>query len=415
MSKLLRSLLYTVGALFLYRLGINITMPFVNSLLFSPEALFGTDSIFKVLTSFSGAAMDNASIFTMGLGPYISATILVQGVMNNVPQLKERLKTEGNALATRYTLYATLPIAINSARLVINNIVLGYQNNTDLLYPQTQIRNLYIFGILSLVAGTMFLVWLADIITEYGIGNGSSLLISAGILNGVPKNISQIRADGQLGLYLLTLLLIVPAIILVETALRKIPLVYPQTTSFAHIQQAANFLPLKVNLAGVMPPLFANQALGMLRIFFKWLFKNREIAMNNRFIRSLTGLEALVTFLLIMVISYVYKDTYFRADDIADRLQQKPVGVIPGVRPGKQTAQYINRVADRLLFAGALYISAISVFTTKLYVQLYFKTLPILAGTSILIVASNSIEVITKVGNQLIAELNRHKIFKAAK
>jgi preprotein translocase subunit SecY len=389
-------------------------MPFVNSLLFTPDALFGNDSIFKVLTSFSGAAMDNASIFTMGLGPYISATILVQGLMNNVPRLKERLKTEGNSLITRYNLYATLPIAINSARLVINNIVLGYQSNTNLLYPNTKITSLYVLGIISLVAGTMFLVWLADVITEYGVGNGTSIIISAGILNGVPKNIRQISVDGQLNLYLITLLLLVPAIILVETALRKIPLVYPQTTDFSHIKKEQNFLPLKVNLAGIMPALFTNQALGMLRIFFKWLFKNQEIAMNNRFIKSLDGLETLVTVLLVILISYVYKDAYFRAEDIADRLQQKPVGMIPGVRPGKQTENYINRIANRLLFAGALYISAVSIFTVKLYVQLYFKTLPILAGTSILIVAVTSIDVSTKVGNQLISELNRRKIFKAA-
>lgn len=415
MNKLLRSILYTVVALFVYRLGINITMPFVNSLLFSPDALFGTDSIFRVLTTYSGAVMENASIFTMGLGPYISASILVGGVMNNIPHLKERLKTEGNSLSTKYTLYATVPIAINSARIVINNIVAGYQSNTNLLYPNTNIYTLYILGILSLVAGTMFLVWLADIITEYGVGNGTSIIISAGILSGVPKNIKQIAIGGQLQPYLLSLLLIVPAIILIETALRKIPLVYPHKARFAYLSKEENsFLPLKINLAGVVPPIFAYQVLGISKIFFKWIFKNQNISMNNRFINSLYGFESFITVMMIIVVSYVYMDTYFRASDIADRLQQKPVGMVPTIRPGKQTEEYINRIAIRLVFAGALYISTISIFTSRLYILLYFKTLPLLSGTSILIVSSSSIEIISKIGNQLISEINRRKIFKVS-
>lgn len=415
MNKILKSALYTLLVLAIYRLGTYITMPFVNSVIFSPDALFSKDSVFRILTRYSGAQLDNASIFSLGIGPYISASLICNGLFNNLPSLKEKLKLEGNALLEKYTLYATVPIAINSARIVLNSILDGYQVNTSLLYPNTNLKLFYLTGMTCLVSGTMFLVWLSDLLTERGFGNGSSFIISASILSNLPKNLTYIREDGQLTLYLFTALAILMFTMFVETAVRKIPLIYPHKAKYSKIFKSEDsYLPLKANLAGVIPSIFTYQVMGLSGVFTRWVSQKLGVASNSPLLSFAGKFENIVTILMIIGVSYVYMDTYFRPEDISKRLQNKPVGVIEGVRPGQNTKDYIDRSARRMIFMGAIYISLITILTKYLYVFFKFRTTPVLSGTSILIVATSSIDIVNRIGSQISSMLAVKNIFKKA-
>lgn len=413
MNKLLRNLLVTLGALFIYRLGSFVTIPFVNSVLFSKDLIFGENSLFRILSLYSGANLDNANLFSLGLGPYISASLICQALFQQIPSFKQRLKDEGNSLLNKYVLYASFPIALNSARIFINNIVKAYRVSPTVLYPSTKIWLFYVMGMSALVAGTMFLTWLSDMITEHGIGSGSSLIISASIMSGIPKNLTSLFRNGDLGIYILTMILILPIMTWAEISLRRIPLEYPHNNKFAQIFKVGrSFLPLKINLAGVVPSLFANHIKEFTLVAFRWLVKRWNLSVNPLVINNIESFGEIFLVATIILMSYVYMDTQFRPDEIAERLQNRPIGIIPNVRPGTNTENYIRYVANRLTFIGGLYISGVSILPTKLYTALSFKTLPILISTGLLIVVSINLEIMAKISSQLVTERYKNNFLK---
>ncbi|MBK5963436.1 preprotein translocase subunit SecY [Thiocystis minor] len=395
LTELKRRLLFLLGALLVYRIGTFVPVPGVN-----PEALAilfdqNQGSILDMFNMFSGGALERASLFALGVMPYISASIIIQLMTSVVPQL-EQLKKEGESgrrKITQYTRYGTVFLATFQA-IGISMALQGQTAGGSALVVHGGIGFVFTAAV-SLVTGTMFLMWLGEQITERGIGNGISMIIFAGIVAGLPAALGgtlELARTGEMNslavLALFAMALAVTAfVVFVERGQRRITVNYARRQQGRKMMQAqSTHLPLKLNMAGVIPPIFASSILlfpGTLGQFFGSNENLRWIADITSKLSPGEPLYVLFYTVAIVFFCFFYTALVFNAKETADNLKRSGA-FIPGIRPGEQTARYIDSVMTRLTAAGAIYITAVCLLPEFLIVgynvPFYF------GGTSLLIV-----------------------------
>jgi preprotein translocase subunit SecY len=401
-GDLKRRLLFLLGALIVYRIGTHVPVPGINSAVL--EELFKSQQggILGMFNVFSGGALSRFSILALGIMPYISASIIMQLASVVVPSL-EALKKEGEAgrrKITQYTRYGTLILATFQA----TGIAIALESQQGLvLDPGMAFR---LITIITLVTGTMFLMWLGEQITERGLGNGISILIFAGIAAGLPaaiKNTLELQSSGNLSilklLFLIGLVVVVTAaVVFFERALRKVLVNYAkrQVGNKVYGGQTSH-LPLKLNMAGVIPPIFASSLI----LFIPTILGFMGPTSGPQWLRDLAAILSpgqpiymMVYAALIVFFCFFYTAIQYNPKETAENLK-KGGAFIPGYRPGDQTAKYIEKITTRLTLIGAIYITIVCLIPEVLIsawnVQFYF------GGTSLLIVVVVAMDFMTQV------------------
>ena len=405
--ELKRRLLITLALLAVYRIGVFVPTPGVDAAALTELFAGAQNALFGLYNMFTGGALEQFSVFSLGIMPYISASIILQLLTAVVPHL-ERLKKEGEEgrkKITQYTRYGTVLLSIiqgfgiamllESQRGVVTN-------------PGWEFR---LLTVITLTAGTAFIMWLGEQITERGVGNGISLIIFAGIVARFPSAIAQtyeMTQVGQLSFFfvialVLFMLLVIAIINFFEQGQRRIPIQYAKRVVGRKMYGGqSSYLPLKINMAGVIPPIFAMALLGLPSTIIP-AFQNVEwlqvlgMKMQHGQLAFEITLVALIIFFC-----YFYTAITFNPTDVADNMR-KQGGFIPGIRPGSKTAEYIDRVLSRITLWGALYISAICVLPDILMahfgVPFYF------GGTSLLIVVGVAIDTVSQIESHM---MSRH-------
>jgi len=411
--ELRKRLLYTLGMLLVYRIGIFVTVPGVDREIMENYIRYGQSGLLGLFDLFSGGAVSQMSIFALGVMPYISASIIFQLLAVVVPAL-ERLKKEGDAgtrKINQYTRYATVGLSVIQAI----SIAVWLESLSDNAGTENLLSSggmLFRFlTVISLTTGTLLLMWMGEQITDRGIGNGISLIIFAGIVARLPDAVVQTFQLSTLGggsLAPLTLLLIailivatIGFIVFFERAQRRIPVQYAKKVVGRKLYGGqTTFLPLKVNMSGVIPPIFASSILmfpATIANFFpgaSWVSSMQNMLMPGGMLYNFMYVA------LILFFCYFYTAVTFNPVDVADNLK-KNGGFVPGIRAGKATADYIDKVLSRITFGGAVYISSVCVLPTILQgefnVPFYF------GGTSILIVVGVAMDTASQIEAHLIS------------
>lgn len=421
-TDLHKRLLFMLGALFVYRVGTYIPLPGLNASVVADLANrhLNGGGILGTFNMFSGGALSRMTIFALNLMPYISSSIIIQLFTMISPTL-EALKKEGETGRKKihqYAKYLTIAIASMQAYGIS-------------LYLMTQVPGAVAIGKLfpviavpCLVCGTLFLVWLGEQITARGVGNGSSLLIFAGIVANMPTSILNVFELGRAGaistfaviaVFAIAFAIIV-GVVYMERAQRKVPINYPQRQ--AMIAQgkplsANNYMPLKINSAGVIPPIFAYTLMSLPLTFAQ--FANTD---NEAILGLITGLGrggfafSLVLAILIMFFSFFYTAVVFNPAETADNLK-KAGGYIPGVRPGKATADYFDYVLTRLTAVGALYMGLVCILPNLMEEK--FSVHFIFGGTAILIIVGVTMDTISKIYTYILSHQYRGVLKKMEK
>ena len=421
MNDLRRRLLFLLGALIVFRVGAHIPVPGVNAAALANSFKEGNAGILGMLNLFSGGSLERFSIFAIGIMPYISASIIIQLVAEVLPSLKA-LKKEGEAgrrTLTKYTRWGTLLVAVVQASTAAAFV---YQQPDLVVIGRTEF---YISTIICLVTGTMFLMWLGEQMTERGIGNGVSLLITAGIVAALPSAVSNllnlaITGDGRrYGAVLFVLfggLCLIYLVVYIESAQRKIPIHYARRQIGNRIVQGQKtHLPFKINMAGVIPPIFASSVILFPSQIIGWLDKRVD---GNAFVDFISAnlspgksLYLVVFTAAIIFFCYFYTALVFSPREMAENLK-KSGAFVPGIRPGEQTSNYLEKVVMRLTFFGALYITIICLIpefvTGVLGIPFH------LGGTSLLILVVVTMDFGTQVASYRMNQQYEHLMRKSS-
>jgi len=403
----LRKKIFIVLGLFLvFRFLAHIPVAGVN--LNQLRSLFDQNQFLGLLDIFSGGTLSNFSILAVGIGPYIYASIVMQLSAKIYPKLEELQKEGeyGKKKIAQYTRYATVPLA------VLQSIGMYTLLRSQGLIGSLTVIDLVAF-ITTMVAGTMLIMWIGEIISEQNIGNGISLIIFAGIVGQLPvaafQIITTLTAEMAINMGMLILLGIgvIAAVVFVNESVRKVPIMYAKRIRGANSQTAqSTHLPLKLNSAGVIPIIFAISL-----VLLPSLLANYFIASNNSQLSAIGSCLAanfsvsslyynIVYFALIFGFTYFYTAIIFNPKDIAENVQQSG-GFIPGIRPGKQTEKYLNFIITRLTLFGALFLGIIAVLPNILQAYTGIQNL-VIGGTSILIVVSVVVETVKNLEVQLV-------------
>jgi len=363
------------------------------------------NALLSLLDIFSGGTLANFSIMALGLGPYINASIIMQLMTFAIPKLEELSKEGeyGQEKINQYTRILTVPLAAVQSFVVYS--LLTSQNVITFLDPYSVVAL-----VITMTAGTMFAVWLGDLITEYGIGNGVSFLIFAGIIARLPITISQslvvVRSEDflKIGLYVSLAALVVGLIVFMNEATRRIPISYARRAG--KMAKASSYLPLRLNQAGVIPIIFA-VSLVLLPSFigqFLSASSNPQIAgLADWLIKAFNPQSIIYTvtyFLLVIGFTFFYTAVVFNPEKIAENLQ-KSGGFIPGIRPGEQTRKYLTYVLNRITLVGAVFLGSIAVLPSVVQGFTGVANLAI-GGTGILIVVSVVLEITRNIESQLV-------------
>jgi len=403
----LRKKIFFIAAILLvFRVAAAIPVPGVDPIRL--KAFLAGNQFFGLLNVFSGGALDNLSVAMLGVGPFITSSIIMQLLTMIVPRFKEMYQEEGEAGRERFNQYSrliTVPLAFLQGYGLL--VLLVRQQVIPPLSPFGYFSNLIV-----VVAGTLFLMWLGELITEQGIGNGVSLLILAGILARLPREIQQEfftftpdKIPGYIG-FLVASIVVIAGVVVVSEGERAVPVSYAKRIRGQRVYGGTStHLPLRVNQAGVIPIIFAVSL-----ILFPGLIGSFLSGVPNLFVQHVAGFliamfnnrlfYGIVYFLLVFVFTYFYTAVTFDPQSIAENLQ-KQGGFILGIRPGEPTAQYLARILTRITLAGALFLGAIAVL--PLIVQALFSVRTIsIGGTALLIVVSVIIETMKQVDAQLV-------------
>jgi len=395
LTELRQRIFFLLGALLVFRIGTFIPVPGVNPTALA--ALFDTQqgTILDMFNMFSGGALSRASLFALGIMPYISASIIMQLMTSVVPKL-EQLKKEGEAgrrKITQYTRYGTVVLASFQAIGIAMSLQSQQASGMNVVI---QPGSAFVFtAAVSLVTGTMFLMWLGEQITERGIGNGISMIIFAGIVAGLPSAVGgtlELARTGELNtitiLVLFFLAISVTAfVVFVERGQRRITVNYAKRQQGRKMFAAqSSHLPLKLNMAGVIPPIFASSIILFPATLGQWAGSSENMRWMQDIVAKLSPGEPIYVIsyaVAIIFFCFFYTALVFNSKETADNLK-KSGGFIPGIRPGSQTAKYIDAVMSRLTLVGAFYITAVCLLPEFLIVAwnvpFYF------GGTSLLII-----------------------------
>jgi preprotein translocase subunit SecY len=399
--ELRKRILFTFGAIIVFRLGTHITVPGIDA--DALRAFFEQQGggIFDFLNMFTGGALQQFSLLALGVVPYINASIIFSLLTAVIPKLKELQQQgrEGRRKITGYTRYATVALAVVQGAAITSMIRGAVPGGAGFWF--------YITSIVSLTTGTIFLMWLGERITENGIGNGISMIIMVSILSRFPANlrdmwvsISTGSAHPFWGLAFIALLIIVVAgMTMVQQGQRKIAIQYSKRTMGRRIYGGhTSHLPLRVNQGGVIPIIFASALLSLPVTIFGAIPPLNWIVPYVR-TGSLAYIGAYV--LLIFFFTYFYSSIVFDPDDIAKNVREAG-GFIPGVRPGRPTSDYISGVLNRLLLIGALFLSAVAVLPFILSSISKLQSMFLIGGTSLLIVVGVGIDTLMQIEAHLV-------------
>ena len=403
--ELRRKLLFTFGIIALYRLGCHVPLPGVNR-----EAIEnGLDTSGNAITGlfgvFTGGAFNNLSIFALGIMPYITASIVMQLMTVAIPRLQELAKEgeTGQQKITQYTRYFTLVLAaIQSLAMV-----LFFRNGS--VFPgvltEATVIDLYLIW-LTLTTGTMLIMWLGELISQRGLGNGISLIISAAILSRAPSAVQTLYEGGDvLTVVILGVLavVIIAAIVFVNEGQRRIPITYAKRQVGRRMSQGGTtYLPLKVNMAGVIPIIFASSLLIFPVILSQFAGGDPDSVMARiaHFFNPGDPPYLVLYALLVLMFTYFYTAVQFNPIEQADNLK-KSGGYIPGIRPGQPTAVYLNNVLTRITLFGAIFLATVAVLPYLIASGLNLGNTLFLGGTSILIVVGVSLDTVRQLESQL--------------
>jgi preprotein translocase subunit SecY len=407
LTELRQRLLFVFAALIIYRIGTFIPVPGVN-----PQALLQfmnsqQGTIVDVFNLFTGGALERFSLFALGVMPYISASIIMQLMSSAVPQLQQ-LKKEGSAGRQKITQY-TRNFTVLLAGIQAGGVAFALQGQSSVVL-QPGFGFLFT-AIVSLTAGTIFLMWLGEQITERGVGNGISLIIFAGIVAGLPRAVAgtlELVNTGQLSipatLIILALVLaVIYFIVRVERGQRRITVNYAQRQGRVAYQNQSTHLPLKVNMSGVIPAIFASSIVIFPSTLATWFSGTEGMGWLTDVSAALTPGNLAYTIMysgLIIFFCFFYTAMVFNSKETADNLKRSGA-FIPGIRPGRQTAEYIDHVLTRLTMVGSVYLVAVcllpDVFRVLWQVPFYF------GGTSVLIVVVVIMDFIAQIQAHLIS------------
>lgn len=402
-GELKSRLMFLLGALIVYRIGAHIPVPGVDAAALAKLYQSAGGGILNMLNMFSGGSLQRFSIFAIGIMPYISASIIVQLASEIMPSLKA-LKKEGDAgrrVITKYTRYGTVLLASLQSFGVATFVF----SQNIVVIPKVEF---FISTIFCLVGGTMFLMWLGEQMTERGIGNGISLIITAGIAAGLPPGALKLwtlMEQGSLGiptalLIVFGALFLIYVVVCFESALRKVPVHYAkrQVGSFT-TQNQNTHMPFKLNMAGVIPPIFASSIIMFPATLAGWFGSASTDGWLSKIAAALQHGKSLYIVLFaatVIFFCYFYTALVFSPKEMAENLK-KSGAFVPGIRPGEQTANYLEGVVLRLTLFGALYITIICLIpeflTTALNVPFY------LGGTSLLILVVVTMDFSTQIAS----------------
>ncbi len=394
-KDLSKRILFLLGALIVFRLGTHITIPFISSTALASLVQDQQGTILDMFNMFSGGALERLSIFTLGIMPYISSSIIIQLMTSVVPKL-EQLKKEGETgkrKITQYTRIGTVILAVFQSYGI--SIALQSQSAGGVALVTQTGFTFSMVTVVTLTTGTLFLMWLGEQITEKSIGNGISMIIFAGIVSGLPSALGStlsLVSTGELTVILVFLLLamtllVTAFVVFMERGQRRI------TVNYAKRQQGrkmvggqSSYLPLKINMAGVIPPIFASSIILFPATLGGWFSQSEGMGWLADITASISpGQPLYVMFygLAIVFFTFFYTALTFDSKDTADNLR-KSGGFIPGIRPGKHSADYIDSVMSRLTASGAVYITAVCLLPE--FLILYWNVPFYFGGTSLLII-----------------------------
>lgn len=401
------SLLFVFLMLVIFRVAAHIPVPGVDASALSN--VFQNNQLFGLLNLFSGGTLENFSIVALGVAPYITSSIIFQllGLIfpNSIGEMQK--EQQGQATLNRWTRLLTVPLAFIQGYSLI---LLFRQQAAQGLFASTDLLSM-VLAMGSLTAGTIFLMWIGELISEKNVGNGTSILIFAGIIAGLPNQLQQAAAlydSTQLVtviLFLAATIATIVGIVVMNEAQRKIPVQYARQMRGSKLASAvASFLPLKLNIGGVIPIIFAVSMILFPTVFAQF-FVNARTPWVSQTAQWLIAAFAnhvvygIVFFVLVFSFTYFYASVVFQPDRVAENLQ-KQGGFVPGIRPGQPTAEYLGWVTNRLLLSGALFLGLIAVLPT-LVQQATGNPNLIVGGTSILIIVAVVIDSVKQIEAQL--------------
>ena len=421
-SSLAKRLGWTFLLLCCYRIGVHVPIPGVDAAALAAyfKSLSGT--LFDMFDMFSGGGLSNVSVFALGVMPYISASIIMQLLQVVSPDIKRMAKEEGQAgrrKITQYTRYLTVLITLVQGLF----ISIGLESMTSPDGTPIVLNAGWHFRMVTMAtftAGSMLVMWLGEQITERGIGNGISLIIFCGIVVGIPRGIMQsmdLIKSGSMSIFLAVIIVllmaaVLTAIVFVERAQRRIPISYAKRQIGRKMFGGQNtHLPLRVNTAGVIPPIFASSLL-LFPATVGQFSTNEYVRMVTDFFAPHGVLYNVLSVVLIFFFCYFYTAIIIDPKDMAENLK-KNGGFVPGIRPGERTQEYIDTVLSRLTLSGAVYISAISLLPmlmiAKFNVPFYF------GGTSLLILVGVAMDFMNQVESHMISTQYQGLMNKAAR
>lgn len=404
-SSLRKRLLFVLGALVVFRIMAVVPVPGID--LFRLEQFFSNNQFLGLLNIFSGGGLSSLSIVMLGVAPYITASIIMQLLTMMSSKLKALYHEEGELGRKKFTQYSrllTIPLAVIQSygfiKLLQANSVIGDLSNFDL-----------VSNIIIITTGSVVLMWIGELMTEFGIGNGVSLIIFAGIVAGIPTTLSQLAFSfdvSQIPLYLgfvFVAVAIVAGVVTVTEAERPIPINYAKRVRGNKVYGGVStYLPLRVNQAGVIPIIFALSILLFPQMIFGFL-ANVNSELISKISDAVLGFlqngwfYSIFYFILVFLFTYFYTAVTFDPDSIATNLQ-KNGAFIPGIRPGKNTSQYVAKILTRITFVGALFLGFIAVLPLAMQAITGITALAI-GGTALLIAVSVVLDLIKKIDAQI--------------
>ncbi|MEQ9259607.1 MAG: preprotein translocase subunit SecY [Roseovarius sp.] len=408
-TDLRKRIFFTIALLIVYRLGTFIPVPGIDGAELREFMAEASTGIGGMLSMFTGGALGRMGIFALGIMPYISASIIVQLMAAMVPAL-EQLKKEGEQgrkKINQYTRYGTVGLATLQSYGLAMSLVSGGLVQTQLGTP------FFVAAcMITLVGGTMFLMWLGEQITARGVGNGISLIIFVGIIAEIPAALAQFFASGRSGAIspavivgvMIMVVVVIAFVVFMERSLRKVHIQYPRRQVGMKVYDGgSSHLPIKVNPAGVIPAIFGSSLLLLPVTLSTFSGQNAGPVMSTLLAYFGPGQPAYLIFFAALIVFFSYFYTYnvaFKPDDVADNLKNQN-GFVPGIRPGKKTAEYLEYVVSRILVLGSAYLAAVcllpEVLRSQFAIPFYF------GGTSVLIVVSVTMDTIQQVQSHLLA------------
>ncbi len=433
-KELRNRILFTLFIILIIRLLNAVPIPGFSKDVLSETT--GNSPFSTFYTLITGGRIDSFSVIAIGIGPYINASIILQLLSSVIPSLEELSKDgqRGKQIIDQYTRYLTLPLALIQAVIILVLLLSNMSQGSAVLSDFASSLTIFdkMLMIIAMSAGSLILMWLGELIAERGIGNGSSIVITIGILGSLPSLIKQdfnvikldfsnlnnltdlLRSPSFIALATIVIgfTLMIIGIVFVTEATRKLTIHYARRVRTSGTMQSS-FLPLKLNQAGVMPVIFASSLLSFPQIIAQFLVNqlnsgviyNIAIKINNSFLTDFGSPGYLVTyFILIIVFSYFYTFVVMKPDEVADNLK-KSGGFIPGIRPGSSTAKYISQIMIKLTFVGSIFLAIVALIPTLFRLEFADERLLVLSGiggTSILIIVGVIIDTYRQIGSYLV-------------